>query len=115
MSEILITNANILTMDAERSVFIDGAIFIKNDIVLELGKLENFESKINSDINIVDVKGNWVLPGLINTHVHTSQHLARGIADDVDLLVWLRERIWPYESNLNEEDSYSGGIYPFII
>ncbi len=110
MSEILIKNANILTMDAERSVFIDGAIFIKNDIVLELGKLENFESKINSDINIVDVKGNWVLPGLINTHVHTSQHLARGIADDVDLLVWLRERIWPYESNLTEEDSYISSL-----
>ena len=110
MSEILIKNANILTMDPERSVFIDGAILIKNDIIFELGKLENFESKINSDINIIDVKGNWVLPGLINTHVHTSQHLARGIADDVDLLVWLRERIWPYESNLTEEDSYISSL-----
>lgn len=44
--------------------------------------------------------------GLINTHVHTSQQLARGIADDVDLLTWLHDRIWPYESNMTEEDSY---------
>lgn len=44
--------------------------------------------------------------GLINTHVHTSQQLARGIADDVDLLTWLHHRIWPYESNMTEEDSY---------
>lgn len=44
--------------------------------------------------------------GLINTHVHTSQQLARGIADDVDLLTWLHGRIWPYESNMTEEDSY---------
>ena len=44
--------------------------------------------------------------GLINTHVHTSQQLARGIADDVDLLTWLHERIWPYEANMTAEDSY---------
>ena len=50
------------------------------------------------------------MPGLINTHVHTSQHLARGIADDVDLLVWLHDRIWPYESALNEEDSYISSL-----
>lgn len=44
--------------------------------------------------------------GFINTHVHTSQQLARGIADDVDLMTWLHDRIWPYESNMTEEDSY---------
>ncbi|KAA8533350.1 hypothetical protein F0562_033117 [Nyssa sinensis] len=49
---------------------------------------------------------NCLLPGFINTHVHTSQQLARGIADDVDLMTWLHRRIWPYESNMTEEDSY---------
>ncbi|GKU96198.1 hypothetical protein SLEP1_g9463 [Rubroshorea leprosula] len=44
--------------------------------------------------------------GFINTHVHTSQQLGRGIADDVDLMTWLHNRIWPYESNMTEEDSY---------
>jgi cytosine/adenosine deaminase-related metal-dependent hydrolase len=38
--------------------------------------------------------------------VHTSQQLARGIADDVDLMTWLHGRIWPYESNMTEDDSY---------
>lgn len=47
-----------------------------------------------------------VYVGFINTHVHTSQQLARGIADDVDLITWLHDRIWPYESNMTEEDSY---------
>ena len=49
--------------------------------------------------------GRWFL-GLVNTHVHTSQQLGRGIADDVDLLTWLHDRIWPYESNMTEDDSY---------
>jgi len=34
-------------------------------------------------------------PGLVNMHAHTSQQLGRGIADDVDLLTWLHQRIWP--------------------
>ncbi|KAH9329434.1 hypothetical protein KI387_001542, partial [Taxus chinensis] len=42
----------------------------------------------------------------INTHVHSSQQLARGIADDVDLMTWLHNRIWPYESQMTEDDSY---------
>ena len=45
------------------------------------------------------------MPGLVNTHVHLSQQLGRGIADDVVLLTWLRERVWPYESSFNYEDS----------
>lgn len=48
--------------------------------------------------------------GLVNTHVHTSQQLARGIADDVDLMTWLHGRIWPYESHMTEEDSYASTL-----
>jgi len=110
MIQTLIKNVNIVTMDQNRSVFIDGAILIENDKIIELGKYENIKPLIKSEINIVDGKDNWILPGLINTHVHTSQQLGRGIADDVDLLVWLRDRIWPYESNLTEEDSYISSL-----
>ena len=46
----------------------------------------------------------------MNTHVHTSQQLARGIADDVDLMTWLHGRIWPYESHMTEEDSYASTL-----
>ena len=110
MTQTLIKNANIVTMDSNRSVYVDGSILIENDKIIEIGKYEDFKSLINSDANVEDAKGNWILPGLINTHVHTSQQLARGIADDVDLLVWLRDRIWPYESNLSEEDSYVSSL-----
>ena len=110
MTQTLIKNANIVTMDPNRSVYVDGSILIENDKIIEIGRYEDFKSLINSDANVEDAKGNWILPGLINTHVHTSQQLARGIADDVDLLVWLRDRIWPYESNLSEEDSYVSSL-----
>lgn len=54
----------------------------------------------------IDWSYRHLVTGFINTHVHTSQQLARGIADDVDLVTWLHGRIWPYESNMTEEDSY---------
>jgi 5-methylthioadenosine/S-adenosylhomocysteine deaminase len=52
----------------------------------------------------VNAAGMIVIPGLVNTHCHTSQQLARGLADDVDLLTWLHQRIWPYEAALSESD-----------
>ncbi len=110
MSQTLIKNANILSMDSNRSVYIDSAILVEDNDIKEIGKLETFESRVSHQANIEDAKENWILPGLINTHVHTSQHLARGIADDVDLLVWLHDRIWPYESVLTEEDSYISSL-----
>lgn len=53
----------------------------------------------------VDATGMVVIPGLVNTHCHTSQQLGRGLADDVDLLTWLHDRIWPYEGALTESDA----------
>ena len=52
----------------------------------------------------ISARGRVVTPGFVNTHCHTSQQLGRGLADDVDLLTWLHDRIWPYEASLSEED-----------
>ncbi len=46
-----------------------------------------------------------VIPAFVNTHCHTSQQLGRGLGDDLGLLTWLHERIWPYELALDESDS----------
>ncbi|KAL5717389.1 hypothetical protein ACHQM5_010397 [Ranunculus cassubicifolius] len=103
----LLHNATIITMDPHSRVFKTGAILIEGDIIKDIGQSsEIFNKYQNQSQNIVDLQGKFILPGFINTHVHTSQQLARGIADDVDLLTWLHERIWPYESNMSEEDSY---------
>jgi 5-methylthioadenosine/S-adenosylhomocysteine deaminase len=53
----------------------------------------------------VTAPGRIVIPAFVNTHCHTSQQLGRGLGDDVGLLTWLHERIWPYELALDESDS----------
>lgn len=103
MRQILIKNAYIVSMNAKREIFNNGSILIENDRIKEIGKID--EKNLLADVEVLDAKGKIVLPGFVNTHVHLSQQLGRGIADDVDLLTWLRERVWPYESSFDYESS----------
>ncbi|MBI4856351.1 MAG: amidohydrolase [Acetobacterium woodii] len=104
MGQILIKNAYIVTMNAKNQVYTNGSILIENDKIIAVGKVDN--KLVKKKAEKINAKGKYVLPGFVNTHVHTSQQLGRGLGDDVNLLTWLHERIWPYESNLTEEDSY---------
>ena len=103
---LLLFNAGIVTMDAERRQYNNGALLIQDGRILRVGKSADLLAGFGEEAQRIDLRGRWILPGLINTHVHTSQQLGRGLGDDVDLLTWLHKRIWPYESNLTEEDSY---------
>ena len=47
---------------------------------------------------VIDARGGYVLPGLIQTHIHLCQTLFRGFADDLPLMDWLRTRVWPMEA-----------------
>ncbi|XP_019266159.1 PREDICTED: uncharacterized protein LOC109243651 isoform X2 [Nicotiana attenuata] len=106
-SILLLHNAMIVTMDSQSRVYQDGAIAIQNNSIIAAGKSAEILPQFSSlSPQILDLSGQILLPGFINTHVHTSQQLGRGIADDVDLLTWLHDRIWPYESNMTEQDSF---------
>lgn len=109
-SSYLLYNASILTMDPQRRQFNRGAVLVENDRISQVGDSDLLLAQTGPEVECVDLRGRWILPGLINTHVHTSQQLGRGLGDDVSLLVWLHERIWPYESNMTEEDSYISSL-----
>lgn len=104
MGQIFIKNAYLVTMNATNQVYTNGSILIENDRIIAVGKVD--DKLVKKKAEKINAKGKYVLPGFVNTHVHTSQQLGRGLGDDVNLLTWLHERIWPYESNLTEEDSY---------
>jgi 5-methylthioadenosine/S-adenosylhomocysteine deaminase len=52
----------------------------------------------------VSLPGTALLPGLVNLHTHASMSLLRGVGDDLPLMRWLQERIWPLERALVAED-----------
>lgn len=79
----------------------DGCVEVDAGTITYVGRRRS-EPPAQEDVS---APGMIMLPGLVNTHCHTSQQLARGLADGVDLLTWLRDRIWPYEARLSEADA----------
>lgn len=57
---------------------------------------------------VIEGKGKALIPGLINTHGHAAMTLFRSVADDLPLMDWLQNKIWPLEAKLTPEDVYWG-------
>lgn len=113
MQSLLLTNATIVSMNKERTVFLHGDILVEDDRLVAVGTVpadRKAHLLAHAPEQVVDCTDKIVMPGLVNTHVHTSQQLERGLADDVDLITWLHERTWPFESNLSAEDAYYSSL-----
>lgn len=102
--QIYFKNGYILTMNASNQVYASGSLLVEGDRILAVGTVD--ESQVRGDAEVIDLHGKYLLPGFVNTHVHTSQQISRGVGDDVDFITWLHKRMWPFESNMTEEDSY---------
>ncbi|MEO8084863.1 MAG: amidohydrolase, partial [Ardenticatenales bacterium] len=57
---------------------------------------------------VIDARGTAALPGLVNAHTHNGMTLMRSYADDMPLMPWLREKIWPFEARMTPDDVYWG-------
>jgi len=62
------------------------------------------------DAEIVDGKGKLATAGMVNTHGHVSMTLLRSYADDMELMDWLQNKIWPIEDKMNAQDIYWGAM-----
>jgi len=89
---LLLRGGTILTMN-DRLDVVGGDVSIRN------GRIEKIGGSIAEPHDrVIDARGGFVLPGLIQTHVHLCQTLFRGYADDLPLMLWLRRRVWPMEA-----------------
>ena len=59
-----------------------------------------------SHINLIDLKGNIVIPSLIDTHSRLAQSLLRGLVEDLPLRSWLCDAVWPLEASYAGDDGY---------
>ncbi len=55
-------------------------------------------------LRVIDGRGKLLMPGLINTHTHVAMTLMRNMADDLPLMAWLHEKVWPFEAKLKPDD-----------
>src|SRR5262249_27580696 len=76
-------------------------ILIQDGRIVEIGdrpSLSDPTAETISEFSVIDAADKLVSPGFIQTHIHLCQTLFRGSADDLELLDWLRMRVWPMEA-----------------
>jgi cytosine/adenosine deaminase-related metal-dependent hydrolase len=105
VSETIFRGGTILTIDPQHRV-LAGDVATLDGVIVHIGG--NYTPQ-TSDYSILDCAGCVIMPGLVQAHVHTCQTLARGRADDLELLDWLRKIIWPYEASLDEAAASASG------
>ncbi|RBW71361.1 amidohydrolase family protein [Bacillus taeanensis] len=94
-------NGTIVTIDDHNTVIHHGVLVVEDGKIIHVGSVEDFDQQ--SAEHTVDLKGKWVLPGLVNTHSHILMTILRGIGDDMQLKPWLETRIWPMEQQYTTE------------
>jgi 5-methylthioadenosine/S-adenosylhomocysteine deaminase len=104
-NRILIKGGTIVTMNARHEIA-RGDILIEGDRIATIGQV----STRRGIDETIDATNKLVIPGLIQPHIHLCQTLFRGRADDLDLLDWLRQRIWPFEAAHTAETLYVSSL-----
>lgn len=85
------------------SLIKSGRLIKNRDILIENNRITKIGDNLK-DEDILDGRGMLAIPGLINCHTHLAMTLFRGYADDMPLMPWLKEKIWPLEAKLTKED-----------
>ena len=102
---IRIYNARILTMEEGKDVF-EGEIWIEGNQISYVGTENREKAGEISWERQIDVGGNLVMPGFKDAHTHSGMTFLRSRADDLPLLSWLNEQVFPYDAKLTRDDIY---------
>ncbi len=94
------------------SILIKGAYLEGNivDLLIEGNLISKIAPQISpiGNCKIIDGTDKAIIPGFVNTHTHAAMTLFRGYGDDLPLMTWLEDYIWPVEAKMKDEDVYIG-------
>jgi 5-methylthioadenosine/S-adenosylhomocysteine deaminase len=108
--DLIISGGVVLQFDRDDNIIRKGAIAVSGDSIEAVGDCEHIDQNYVAKTNI-DASGFIIMPGLINAHTHSAMTSFRGIADDMDLMDWLSNYIFPAEAkNVNPELAYWGSM-----
>jgi 5-methylthioadenosine/S-adenosylhomocysteine deaminase len=107
-ADLLIVNGSLLTLDANDTEISNGVVAVRKDSIAAVGPAAEFSDWRAS--RVVDAGGGIIMPGLINSHTHASMTCFRGLADDLQLMTWLNEHIFPAEAKLDEQKVFWGAL-----
>lgn len=92
----------------------EGAKYFRGSVGISGGRIafvsadpaeaDRFEAKAGGELRVIDGRGKLAMPGLVNTHNHISMTLLRSYADDLPLMTWLNDHVWPFEARMTRDD-----------
>lgn len=106
-ADLLLKNGLVLTLDSDDNTFQPGAVAIRAEQIIAVGPSLQIEAQVQAT-KVLDVEGCIVMPGLVNAHTHAAMTLFRGLADDLPLMEWLQNYIFPAEKSLTADMVYWG-------
>ncbi|MDH4316610.1 MAG: amidohydrolase [Gammaproteobacteria bacterium] len=94
--DLIVNGDYVVTMDSQATVLRDAAVAVNQGLIVAVGPAGEIAGRFKAN-EILDGKNRVVLPGLINGHSHAAMTLLRGVADDLALMDWLNNYIFPAE------------------
>lgn len=101
---ILVEHAVVVTMDAARRIFLDGSVLIDGERIVQVGRAADVRPPAPVT-RVINGRGRLVLPGFVDTHVHLSEHLSRGLMpDDVPVERYVPDWYVPLYATITPEE-----------
>ena len=107
--DLLLTHANLITQNDQRTVIEDGALAVKDGIIVALGPAADLQALFQPR-KLLDAGGKWAIPGFINTHNHLFQVFMRGLGKDLPFLESMVASISKLMPFMDEESIYLGAL-----
>jgi 5-methylthioadenosine/S-adenosylhomocysteine deaminase len=108
--DVLITGGTALLLDSQNTAINESSVAIKGSDIEAIGTAEELAQKYKAK-KTIDARNSLVMPGFVNCHTHAAMTCFRGIADDLALMDWLNNYIFPAEArNVNEHLAYWGSL-----
>jgi len=94
--DLIVRGDEVVTMDADATRITDGAVAIRDGVIVAVGPASDILERFSAD-EVIEGDGRILMPGLVNGHSHAAMTLLRGVADDLALMDWLQNYIFPAE------------------
>ncbi len=99
----------VIPVEPHGSVLEHHAVVVRGDVIADVLPIDIARSKY-PQADRVDLSAHALIPGLINSHTHNPMTLMRGLADDLPLMTWLHDHIWPAEAKAVGPEFVRDGI-----
>lgn len=108
--DLIINGGKVLLIDPENTCLDNAAIAVNDGTIIAIDLPENIAKKYLAGKTIT-AEDSLIMPGFVNCHTHAAMTCFRGIADDLELMDWLNNYIFPAEArNVNNDLAYRGSL-----